>query len=70
MQRFGLYRWHIADPVRFEKSLKVTVQDIGWHLDGRYLPRRDDIASVSFWYQTEPHAPFPKLPAKDDLEVR
>jgi len=70
MQRFGLYRWHITDPVRFEKSLKVTIQDIGWHLDGRYLPRTDDIASVSYWYQTEPHTPFPKLPSKDDLEVR
>lgn len=70
MQRFGMYRWHITDPVRFDKNLKVTIQDIGWRLDGRYLPRRDDIATVSYWYQTEPHNPFPKLPAKDDLEVR
>jgi hypothetical protein len=70
MQRFGLYRWHITDPVRFDKNLKVTIQDIGWHIDGRYLPRRDDIASVSYWYQTEPHNPFPKLPSKDELEVR
>ncbi len=70
MQRFGMYRWHIADPVRFDKNLKVTIQDIGWHLDGRYLPRQDDIASVSYWYQTEPHNPFRKLPSKDNLEVR
>lgn len=70
MQRFGLYRWHITDPIRFEKDLKVTIQDLGWRLDGRYLPLQDDIASVSYWYQTEPHAPFPKLPVKDDLEVR
>jgi len=70
MQRFGMYRWHITDPVRFDKGLKVTIQDIGWHQDGRYLPRKDDIASVSYWYQTEPHNPFPKLPAKDELEVR
>ncbi len=68
-QRFGLYRWHILDPVRFEKDLKVTIQDLGWHADGRYLPLQDDIASVAFWYQVEPHNPFPKLPAKDQLEV-
>lgn len=70
MQRFGLYRWHLTDPIRFNSGLKVTIQDIGWHLDGRYLPRRDDIATVSYWYQTEPHTPFPALPTKDELEVR
>jgi hypothetical protein len=69
-QRFGLYRWHIMDPVRFEKDLKVTMQALGWHSGGRYLPLQDDIASVSFWYQKEPHASFPKLPDKDYLEVK
>jgi len=71
-QRFGLYRWHIMDPIRFEKNLKVTIQALGWHSDrnSRYLPLQDDIASVAYWYQTEPHAPFPKLPEKDYLEVR
>lgn len=68
-QRFGLYRWHIVDPIRFENNLKVTIQDLGWHTDGRYLPLQDDIASVVYWYQTEPHTPFPKLPSKDELEV-
>jgi len=68
--RFGLYRWHIMDPVRFEKDLKVTMQALGWRSGGRYLPLQDDISSVSFWYQTEPHAPFPKLPDKDYLEIQ
>jgi len=68
-QRFGLYRWHIADPIRFEKDLKVTIQDLGWHADGRYMPLQDDIASTVFWYQTEPHGAFPPLPSKDQLEV-
>jgi hypothetical protein len=68
--RFGLYRWHITDPVRFEKDLKVTIQDLGWRSGGRYLQQGSDIASVAYWYQMEPHAPFPKLPSKDDLEVR
>jgi hypothetical protein len=68
-QRFGLYRWHIPDPVRFESDLRVTIQALGWKGGGRYLPLRDDIASVAYWYQAEPHAPFPKLPNKDQLEV-
>lgn len=69
-QRFGLYRWHIMDPIRFDKDLKVTIQALGWRSGGRYLPLQDDIASVAYWYQTEPHAPFPKLPDKDYLEVQ
>jgi len=69
-QRFGLYRWHIMDPIRFEKDLKVTIQALGWRKEGKYLPLKDDIASVAFWYQREPHTPFPNLPDKDDLEVR
>jgi hypothetical protein len=68
-QRFSLYRWHITDPIRFDKDLKVTIQDLGWHQDGRYMPLQDDIATTAFWYQIEPHNPFPKLPAKDQLEV-
>lgn len=68
-QRFGLYRWHLTDPIRFEKNLKVTIQDLGWRSDGRYLPLTDDIATTVFWYQTEPHNPFPSFPDKDVLEV-
>lgn len=68
-QRFGMYRWHILDPVRFDKDLKVTIQDLGWRNDGRYLDQKSDISSVVFWYQSEPHAKFPALPSADDLEV-
>ena len=67
--RFGMYRWHILDPIRFEQDLRVTVQALGWRSDGRYLPLQDDIASVAYWYQTLPAAPFPPLPDKDSLEV-
>jgi hypothetical protein len=66
--RFGLYRWHILDPVRFSSDLRVTIQALGWQSGHRYLPLTDDISSVAFWYQTEPHTPFPKLPEKDFLE--
>ena len=68
-QRFGLYRWHIMDPIRFEQDLKVTIQALGWREGGRYLPLQDDIASTAFWYQTLPTAPFPQLPSKDQLEI-
>ena len=68
-QRFGLYRWHIMDPIRFERDLRVDIQALGWRGDRRYLPLQDDIASTAFWYQTEPHAPFLALPNCDALEV-
>jgi hypothetical protein len=67
-ERFGLYRWHIMDPIRFDKSLRVTIQDLGWKSNGAYLVQHSDISSTVFWYQAEPHHPFPKLPAKDELE--
>jgi hypothetical protein len=69
MQRFGMYRWHINDPIRFEKDLKVTIQALSWKNDGTYLPLQDDIASVVYWYQREPHARFPVLPSREKLEV-
>jgi hypothetical protein len=68
-QRFGLYRWHIMDPIRFEADLKITIQDLGWRQGGRYLKQQSDISSACFWYQTEPHAKFPRLPEWQKLEV-
>ncbi|GAL28193.1 hypothetical protein JCM19239_5453 [Vibrio variabilis] len=78
--RFSLYRWHIKDPIRFKKGLTVTVQDLGWKKYGtkqfeedissrRYLPRQDDFATVSYWYQTLPTATFKPLPDRDDLAI-
>ncbi len=69
-QRFGMYRWHIPDPIRFQKDLKITVQALGWKPGRIYLPLEDDIASVAYWYQTEPHAKFPPLLGKDVLTVK
>jgi hypothetical protein len=61
------------DPIRFEEDLRVTIQALGWRsaMDGqrRYLPLQDDISSVGYWYQAEPHAPFPALPDRNYLEV-
>ena len=68
-QRFGMYRWHITDPIRFEENLRVSIQALGWRSGRRYLPLQDDIASVAYWYQTLPTVPFPPSPDRDYLEV-
>ncbi len=52
--RFSMYRWHIRDAITFEKELKVTVQNLGWRSGARYLPLRDDVATVAYWYQDGP----------------
>ena len=67
--RFGMYRWHVCDPIRFREDLKVTMQALGWRSKGRFLPLKDDIASTAFWYQTEPHRPFRQDLSPDHLEV-
>lgn len=68
-QRFGMYRWHVPDPIRFQQDIRVTVQALGWRSGTRYLPLHDDIASTAFWYQQDPQGlPEPPLTA-DDLEV-
>ena len=67
--RFGMYRWHIMDPIRFKRDLKVTIQALGWRNGKRYLPLQDDIASVAYWYQTLPSEKLPPLPDRDYLEI-
>ena len=68
-QRFGMYRWHIPDPIRFTTRLAVTMQALGWRSGRRYLPLQDDIASVAYWYQRTPVSSLPVLPDADGLEV-
>lgn len=58
--RFSLYRWHLEAPIRFRKSIKVTIED------GHANLRKDNIYSVAYWYQTEPHSPFPALPPVEE----
>ncbi len=72
-RRFGLYRWHVMDPIVFQRDLRITMQALG-HREmrggmGRFLALRDDIASVAYWYQAEPHAAFPPLPEEEELEI-
>lgn len=56
----GMYRFHLPDPIRFTEDLRVTIQVIG-HDHKQLFERSDDVSSVAYWYQTEPHTAFPKL---------
>jgi len=67
--RMNMYRFHVQDPVFFKRDLRVTMQAIGWRSEGRYLPLQDDICSVAYWYQSEPHAPFQALPDRNAREI-
>ncbi len=49
------------DPIRFDTDLKVTMQALGWWPNGKYQQLQDDIASVGYWYQSEPHGKFPAM---------
>jgi len=54
--KISLYRFHIEDPIHFRKSIRVTIEH------GHANRRSDDYSSTAYWYQHEPHAPFPPLP--------
>ena len=54
------YRYHIQDPIMFEKSIKVTIEH------GQNNLRSDDYSSTAYWYQTEPHHRIPKLPPLEE----
>ena len=64
-----VYRWHIADPVPFTKSLHVEIEHKGVTFDDNgkiksgFEERSDDFSSVAFWYQTEPHKTYEPLPS-------
>ncbi len=55
--RYCLYRWHTESPITFDKSIRVSMEH------GHANHRSDDFYSTAYWYQTEPHAAFPALPA-------
>jgi len=51
----SMYRFHIEDPIRFRKSIRVTIEH------GHANKLSNDYSSTAYWYQHEPHKPFPKL---------
>ena len=66
----GQYRWHIMDPIRFKSDLKITIQSLGWKDGGLYKHLEDDLSSVAYWYQSEPHNKFSVLPSFGDLQIK
>jgi hypothetical protein len=68
-QRFGLYRWHVLDPIHFANDLRVEIQALGWQPGGRYLPLHDDIASTALFYLDRPHTHRPDFPHVDKLHT-
>jgi hypothetical protein len=70
--RHGIYRFHIMDPIRFQQDLRVQVQALALVPHGnerRFRTLPDDISTVAYWYQTEPHQPHPTLPNRELLDV-
>ncbi|HOW70646.1 MAG TPA: DUF2961 domain-containing protein [Phycisphaerae bacterium] len=65
-QRTCSYRWHLYDPIVFEKSIKVAFEHYGWMTKDEnpkyeqlnWNEREDDFASVAFWYQMGPAKDF------------
>lgn len=55
-----MYRWHLPDPVAWDRECRITIQQIGWK-DGLY-ERRDDWCCATFWYEPTPAAPLPAFP--------
>lgn len=60
MGRVSAYRWHIEDAMPFTKSLKVTIEH------GTGNDHEADYSSVAYFYQSEPHAPYPAFPTNPD----
>ena len=68
-QRFGMYRWHVLDPIHFDERLRVEIQALGWQSGGRYRPLQDDIASTALFYLDRPETRRPPTPTHDELAV-
>lgn len=58
--RSSVYRFHLDSPIPFTKSLKATIEH------GHANHRSDNFYSVAYWYQLEPHGPFPTLPSVEE----
>jgi len=62
--KISMYRYHIEDPIMFNKSIRVTIEH------GHANHRSDDYSSTAYWYQVEPHKPFaPMMKAEDRLPM-
>lgn len=76
-QMSSCYRWHVRDPIPFSKSIRVTLETMGWlNLDENtenssrlYGQRQDDWASVAYWYQMGPTKKFAEPTTAEDRRL-
>ncbi len=75
--KYTLYRWHIKDPVRFNKFFRFEIEHTGWisadetatgEVDG-HVEREDDMATVAFWYQLGQPKRFYNLPSSKERKL-
>ena len=67
--RFMLYRWHLPDPISFEKNFKMKILNMGFKDHGVNYGRRDDMVSVAYWYQDLKDKPLAPLPSAEDTAL-
>lgn len=65
----GMYRWHLPDPIRFDRGLRVTLQQIG-DRGGMLFERSDDICTTAYLYQETPRGSGLVLPSAGLREPR
>lgn len=74
---YSIYRWHVQDPIRFNKSMRFEIEHTGWmsndetetgKVDG-HVQREDDIATVAFWYQQGQPKRFCTLPPAEERKL-
>lgn len=53
--RISAYRFYIEDPIRFRRSVSLTIEH------GNNNKDIADYSSTVYWYQAEPHAKFPSI---------
>ena len=75
--KMSMYRWHILEPISFNKSLRVEIEDAGWISEDEavkgtplgFVERNDDFSSVAFWYQTGQPKRYAVLPGPVEREL-
>ncbi len=67
--RYMLYRWHVPDPIHFSQDFRMTLQNIHYSGEHGWQCRRDDYASMAYWYQSLPSAPLRPLPDNQAVDM-
>jgi hypothetical protein len=67
-QYISMYRWHLPDPIYWEKECRVTIQQIGWspNVKNQLFERQDDWSSATFWYEPIPSDILPEIPSAEN----